>query len=103
MLAGIFLTALASLNAADHAGCNTAGHVIHAQDRQALVCVGAGSEAGRVHKVRKLVPSSGAPGRHPHFVWVETGRVRIDRVEGRVAEATVIRGAVGAEHKVDLD
>ena len=103
MLAGIFLTALASLNAADHAGCSTAGQVIHARDGQALLCVGTGSEPGRVHKVRKLQAASGAPGRHPHFVWVETGRVRIDRVEGRVAEATVIRGAVGEGHTVDLD
>lgn len=98
MLAGIFL----AVTAASGANCNL-GEVIQAQGAQALVCVGSKSEPGRVHKVQRLEPAAGAPGRHPYFSWAEIGRVRIDRVDGRVAEATLIRGSAKAGYKVALD
>ena len=103
MLAGILLSALASLAPADHAGCRGEGNVIHVSQGKALVCVGNRSASGNTHKVRRLVPAPGAPGRLPFFVWTETGQVRIDRVEGRVAEATVVGGSVREGHKLMLD
>ncbi|MFD1610880.1 hypothetical protein ACFSCW_03590 [Sphingomonas tabacisoli] len=102
MLAGLSLALLASLAPADHAGCRAVGNVIHAKAGKALVCVGDRSAPGKVHTVRRLA-SVGTPGRIPHFRWVETGHVRVERIEGRVAEATVLRGPVQAGHRIAMD
>lgn len=103
MLAGLFLAALASPSAADHAACRSAGQVIHAGDGKALICAGDRFAPGQVLSVKRLTAAPGAPGRHPHFVWRETGRVRIDRIDGRIAEATVVRGPIASGHRVGLD
>lgn len=102
MLAAFSFAFLASLSPADHAGCRKVGDVLHASNGKALVCVGDRSAPGKVHNVKRLV-SRAAPSRIPHYVWTDAGKVRVERVEGRVAEATVISGPVQAGHRVALD
>lgn len=103
MLAGIFLMAMSSMAAAGHADCRYVGHVVHVEGKGALVCVGTRSAPGQMHSVRGLSPAPGAPGRHPHFTWSKTGEIRIDRIEGKVAEATVVEGRVSAGNRIAFD
>lgn len=85
---------------AAYADCSV-GRVIAAEAEQATLCVDPRKppQPGAVLTIQRHGPVIG-PSRLPFTLWQRVARVRIERVEGTIAEARVLHGRVRADDRV---